>query len=296
MSISKQLGATKEVHLEQGVIRYRERGSGQPIVFVHGLLTNGDLWRKVVPSLAEHYRCITPDWPLGSHEQALAPGADLTTPGLARLIADFLTALGLEDVTLVANDTGGALCQLVVTQHPERIARLVLTSCDAFEVFPPPLFRFLTWTPWLPGGVFITAQLLRLRALRGLPITYGWVMKRTPEPAVSDSYALPAATNAAVRADLKRVLRGTSSAYTIAAARKLVEFQGPVLIAWAADDRLFSQELGTRLCRAFRDARLERIADCRTFVPEDQPERLSELIAGFMREPRKKPLAVATRG
>ena len=130
--------------LPQGTIRYRERGNGEPIVFVHGLLVNGDLWRKVVPTLAKDFRCITPDWPLGSHEVPMNPDADLTPTGLAKLVADFLAALELENVTLVGNDTGGALSQIVVTEHPERIARLVLTPCDAFEVFPPRLFKYLS--------------------------------------------------------------------------------------------------------------------------------------------------------
>src|SRR5438874_10453979 len=111
MSVSKALGDPKEAKLEQGTIRYRERGTGEPIVFVHGLLVNGDLWRKVVPELANDFRCITPDWPLGSHEVPMSHEADLTPTGLAKLIADFLAALALENVTLVGNDSGGALSQ-----------------------------------------------------------------------------------------------------------------------------------------------------------------------------------------
>src|SRR5215217_1343427 len=115
MSISEALGQQHEVRLSQGTVHYRERGQGETIVFVHGLLVNGDLWRKVVPLLADRYRCITPDWPLGSHAEPLSPDADLTPPGLARLIADFLEKLDLHDATLVSNDTGTALTQLVAT-------------------------------------------------------------------------------------------------------------------------------------------------------------------------------------
>ena len=107
-----------EIELTPGTIRYRDVGRGEPIVFVHGLLVNGDLWRKVVPPLARSFRCIVPDLPLGSHVTAMRPDADLTPPGLARLIADLLAALDLRDVTLVGNDTGGALCQLVATRPP----------------------------------------------------------------------------------------------------------------------------------------------------------------------------------
>src|SRR2546421_5884610 len=113
MSRSEALGEQREVELPQGTIRYRERGSGEPIVFVHGVLVNGDLWRGVAPLLADRgYRCIVPDLPLGAHELAMHEDADLTPPGLARLVADFIGALGLDAPVIVANDTGGALTQI----------------------------------------------------------------------------------------------------------------------------------------------------------------------------------------
>src|SRR5689334_9762337 len=106
MSLSAALGEEREVRLGAGTIRYRERGQGRPVVFAHGFLTNADLWRNVVPPLAQEWRCIAPDWPLGSHTVAMERGADLTPHGVARLVAEFLAALDLEDVVLVGNDTG----------------------------------------------------------------------------------------------------------------------------------------------------------------------------------------------
>src|SRR5216683_2416948 len=97
----------KSIALEQGTIQYREEGQGEPLVFVHGLLVDGRLWRDVTPSLAGSHRCIVPDWPLGAHRHALNPSADRSPRGIAHLIADFLQALELTDVTIVANDTGG---------------------------------------------------------------------------------------------------------------------------------------------------------------------------------------------
>jgi pimeloyl-ACP methyl ester carboxylesterase len=147
LSPSPDLGPHKEARLSTGTVRYRERGpaDGPALVFVHGLLVNGDLWRKVVPWLERRFRCLLPDLPLGGHALPMPPDADLTPPGVARLIAEFLEALGLPDATLVGNDTGGAFCQLVVTRHPERVGRLVLTNCDAYENFLPPAFRWLQW-------------------------------------------------------------------------------------------------------------------------------------------------------
>src|SRR5947209_11153285 len=129
------------VELTGGPVHFREGGTGEPIVFVHGLLVDGQLWRDVAARLEGEFRVIVPDLPLGSERDPFAPGTDLSPPGLARIVAEFLDALDLERVTLVGNDTGGAICQLVVTRHPGRVGRLVLTPCDAYEHFPPPAFK-----------------------------------------------------------------------------------------------------------------------------------------------------------
>jgi pimeloyl-ACP methyl ester carboxylesterase len=285
LSISTQLGDQKEVTLPQGTIRYRERGNGEPIVFVHGLLVNGDLWRKVVPTLSKDFRCITPDWPLGSHELPVNADADLTTSGVADLINDFLKALDLQNVTLVGNDSGGALSQVVVTEHPERIGRLVLTPCDAFEVFPPDLFKYLNVVARIPGGVWELAQTMRLRPLRRMPIAYGWLSKRRFEDEISDSYVRPVIANAGVRRDAAKFIKDLEPDRLQTAAAKFKNFDRPVLLTWARDDKFFKRDLGERLAAAFPKARLEVIDDSRTFVPEDQPDRLAELIAAFAREP-----------
>src|SRR4051795_3196700 len=170
MAISEELG-------ERGtaaMLEYRERGDGPPMVFAHGAGVNGDLWRKVAPALAERYRCIVPDLPLGGHSLPLPEGVDCSLFGQANLLADFLDALELEDVTLVGNDTGGAISQALVTSRPERIGRLVLTSCDAFENYPPKAVAYLKPTARLPPALWVLVQAMRLRPLQRLPIAYGW--------------------------------------------------------------------------------------------------------------------------
>jgi pimeloyl-ACP methyl ester carboxylesterase len=295
MAQSSALGRVRTVELPQGTIQYRECGSGSPIVFVHGLLVNGDLWRKVVPILAPAYRCITPDLPLGSHELACRPDADLSVPGLARLIADVLAALELEDATLVGNDTGGALTQVTVAEHPERVGRVVLTSCDAYDNFPPALFRPLLALARAPSLLHALLQPLRLRPLQRLPIAYGWLTKEPIETAIQDGYLRPFFADAAVRRDCVKVLRGISPRHTLRAAEKLGDFSGPALVAWAADDRLFPVEDGRRLAAAFRRGRFELVPDSYTFVPEDQPERLARLIDEFLGMPADGPRAAAGR-
>jgi pimeloyl-ACP methyl ester carboxylesterase len=286
MSVSSELGEQKEVRLDAGTIRYRERGSGPAIVFVHGLLVNGDLWRKVVPLLAADFRCITPDWPLGSHETPLDDGVKVTTRKAAGIIRRFLDALDLTDVTLVGNDTGGGLCQIVVTERPERIGRLVLTSCDAFDNFPPKALYPLIWAARVPGLVWTLLQSMRVAPLRRLPIAFGWLTKRPiPDDIVMDSYLRPYLQSTGVRRDALNLMADISSRYTMAAAQRFGEFTKPVLIAWAKEDRIFPMRDAERLREMFPYARLELIEDSYTFVPEDQPEKLAELIAAFMREP-----------
>ena len=281
MSISEELGELRSVELPQGTINYRERGDGEPIVFVHGVLVNGDLWRGVVPQLADRYRCITPDWPLGSHSEPMSASADLSTPGLARLVADFLEALSLDGVTLVGNDTGGAVCQLVVTKHPERVGRLVLASCDAFEVYPPKPFDFLRWIGRVPGAAAAVSNTMRVRPLRRLPLAFGWVTSRPLPKDISDSYVTPG-YRAEIRRDTKKLLSAITNRHTLEAAERFGEVDKPVLVAWADGDKLFPQSLADRLVAAFPNARRETIAGSRTFIGEDEPEQLARVIEAFM--------------
>jgi len=285
VSRSLELGEENEVRLDAGTIRYRERGVGAPMVFVHPLLTNGDIWRKVVPRLSADRRCITPDWPLGGHDIAVDRDADLSPRGLAKMIADFLTALVLEDVTLVGNNTGGGLCQIVATKYPERIARLVLTDCDAYDNFPPPAALPLVWGAYVPGLLYMLAQSMRMAPLRRLPIAFGWLTKRPIDrEIVVDSYLGPFLRDSRVRRDGLKVIKGVSPKYTLAAARKFGEFEQPVLVAWSPEDRIFPWKYAERLAKAFPNAKLETIEDSYTFVSEDQPERLAQLITAFTHE------------
>lgn len=270
-----------EVELAQGTIRYRESGDGPPVVFVHGLLVDGRLWRKVTPLLEDRYRCIVPDLPLGSHAQPMNPDADLSPTGLARIVAGFLEALDHEDVTLVANDTGGAISQITAAHHPERIGRLLLTNCDAFENFLPPAFRPLQWAARVPPLLNGLLQGMRLAPMRRLPLAYGWLIKHDLAAAPTREWVEPFLSDRGVRRDTVKVLRGIDPKYTFEAAERLREFNRPALLAWAVEDRFFKLSYAERLAETIRGATLERIEDSYTFVSEDQPERLAELIGAF---------------
>src|SRR4051794_26190990 len=274
-----------ETALSQGTIHYRQSGVGPPIVFVHGLLVDGRLRRKVTPLLQDRFRCIVPDLPLGSHRTPMNADADLSPPGLARLVAGFLEALDLDDVVLVANDTGGAISQITAANHPERIGRLLLTNCDAFENFLPPAFRPLQWAARVPPALTAMIQGMRLTPMRRLPNAFGRLIKHDFAGAPTRDWVEPYLEDRGVRRDTVKVLRGIDPRYTIEAADRLRSFDRPVMLAWAVEDRFFKVSFAEKLAATINGATLERIEDSYTFVPEDQPERLAELIAGFAREP-----------
>jgi pimeloyl-ACP methyl ester carboxylesterase len=272
----------QSVELPQGTVRYRDSGSGQTIVFLHGLLMAGSLWEGVIARLDDRYRCIAPDLPLGAHSPALNHSADTSPPGIARLVANLLEALDLDAVTLVGNDTGGAIAQLLATRHPDRIGRLVLTNCDAYQNFLPPLFRYLQVAARLPGATDLALQSMRIRPLRWTPLAFGLLSKGRLDGALVDSWLRPAMQDAGVRRDARKLLRGIHASDTVRAARELRTFDRPTLIAWAPEDRVFTVRYGERLAAEIPGARFERIEDSLTLTPIDQPERTATLIADFV--------------
>jgi pimeloyl-ACP methyl ester carboxylesterase len=271
----------KEARLSQGTVRYRDSGSGPVVVLVHGLLVSGTLWDEVASRLSGSFRCIVPDLPLGSHQPAMEPDADLSPPGLARLVADLMDELELRDVTLVGNDTGGAVCQLVAAHHPERVARLVLASCDTYDDFLPAMFRPLQWIARVPPVLTAALQPTRIGALHNTPLAFGLLTKRAIPRETTTAWLRPSLSDAGVRRDLGKVLRGIDPRFTNEAAERLRGFERPALFAWAGEDKVFKLANAERLAGSMPDATVVQIPDSRTFVSLDAPDRTAELIGDF---------------
>ena len=268
--------------LDAGAIRYRDVGSGPPLLFVHGFAVNGWLWRGVVDRLSDSFRCVVPDWPLGSHSVPMREDAELGPPALAALVVAFADAIGLPSFTLVGNDLGGAISQIAATRHPERIDRLVLTSCDAFGNFPPPLFTYLVHLPRLRPIRFAMAQAMRLRALRRLPVTYGWLSKQGLSDDTLERYLAPMIGDPGVRRDAAKVITKVAPRHTREVIPALRRFRRPVLLAWSREDRFFPFTHAEELAELIPDATLHPIDDAYTLAAEDQPEALASAIRGFM--------------
>jgi pimeloyl-ACP methyl ester carboxylesterase len=271
---------SKEINLPAGTIRYREEGEGKPVVFVHGYLVDGRLWDGVVDRLSDRCRCLAPDWPIGAQQVAMDADADLSPPGIAATISSFLEALDLEDVTIVGNDSGGAMSQVLVTSRPERIGRLVLTNCDTHENFPPGVFKAMPPIAKLPGGMAILAAPFRVGALARAAFR-PFARTKIPDELIA-SWMAPGLHDAAVKRDVKKVTAGMNKRYTLEAAEKLSGSDLPVLLTWAPGDRFFPISYAERLERETPNARIVQIPDAKTFVPLDQPQRLADEIAGFV--------------
>ena len=276
-----------EIELSAGTIEYEDTGGDGPaIVLLAGLLMDATLWHGVVARLSSGHRCIAPTLPLGAHRHPMRADADLSPQGIARLVSELLERLDLDKVTLVGNDTGGAIAQLVAGERPARIGRLVLVSCDAFDNFPPGLAgRTVVATGKLPPMLFgVAMQPLRLRPLRRLPLTFGWLTKRGD--AVAARWLTPVLTQREIRRDTVRVLREIAAdrGLLLDAAERLSSFDRPALIAWAAEDRVMPLAHGRRLAEILPRGRLVEIPDSYTLVPLDQPAALADAIEHFVRQ------------
>jgi pimeloyl-ACP methyl ester carboxylesterase len=285
------------IDLPTGPLEYADTGGDGPVVvLLPGLLMDHTLWDGVVAALAPRHRCIVPTLPLGAHRLPMPEDADLSPHGVARLVGELLERLDLRDVTLAGNDTGGAIVQLAVAEgRTERVGRIALVSCEAFDNLPPGLTgRTIVRMGKLPPALFgVAMQQMRLRPARRLPLAFGWLTKRGD--ATTAGWLRPVLTQREIRRDAVRALRGIAAHRDalVHAAEALPGFDRPALIVWASEDRVMPPEHGRRLAALLPDARLVEIEDSYTLIPLDQPLRLAEEIAAFSAVPAGSPSSPA---
>lgn len=270
------------VALDQATINYHvlgpENSPHPPVLFIHGILVDHQLWSKVAEDLARRgFRCILPDWPLGSHTIPVNDRADLSPSGVATMIRDFMVALDLSDVTLVGNDTGGGLCQLTIDAYPERVGRVVLTNCDAFDKFPPFPFDLAFALLRGPVSIKLLAAQMRLKAVRHSPLGFGLLIS-DPDPALTDSWLQPCRTDSRICRDLATLLRHVAKTDLTDVATRLPQFTKPVILVWGQRDRCFTPALGRRLAALFPHGSLVEVPDAKTFVALDDPRAVVDAI------------------
>jgi pimeloyl-ACP methyl ester carboxylesterase len=281
-SFRQALGPLHTASLSAGPLRYRDHGSGVPVVFLSGLVLASGFWRSVVPAITQPVRAIVPDLPLGAHTIPMRADADLSPTAIADLIPELLDTLEIGEAIVVGNDTGGAIAKLLATRHPQRISALVLTPCECFENFLPPVYRYLQVLAHVPGALWPLVQSMRFAPVRRLPIAFGLLTKQPLDRLAYDSYLTPGRTSRGVRRDTAKVLRAIRRRYTIQADAALARFERPTLIAWASEDRVFPYRHAEALAEILPDAELIPVTDSYTYIPEDQPVVLAGHIDRFI--------------
>jgi len=271
------------VTIPGGTLHYRTAGPADsttpPVVFVHGFLVDSRLWDRVAAQLADQgIRSYLVDWPLGSHREPMLAAADLAPAGVAAMVADVLEELGLDDVTLVGSDTGGAICQLLLAADHRRIGRVVLTNCDAFEHFPPTFFVPLLLAARRPLLTRLLLTPMRLRALRHSPLAFGLLMRRPRDADLTRHWITPALADRRIREDIGRFARGLDRRCLVAAAPRLRAFTGPVRLVWGTADRCFTVADGRRLAAAFPAGELVEVPGATTLVSLDEPAAVTAAI------------------
>jgi pimeloyl-ACP methyl ester carboxylesterase len=272
-----------EVELRAGTIEYEDVGTGPVVVLVHGLVMDGKQWRDVVADLRSDYRCVLPTLPLGAHRVPMRPDADLSLRGMGHILADFLEAMDLHEVTLCFNDWSGAQV-MIADGLMERVGRLVLVSCEAFDNYPPGLPGWMAArSAELPGGLAIMARAMRLRRLRQLPATFGRFSKRGIPDELFEEWLRPL-QRPEIRRDLRKYAGDSRQGRRdlLAATDALPSFDRPVLIVWASEDRLMPPEHGRRLAELFPNSRHVEVPDSYTLVPIDQPVALASHLRRFI--------------
>jgi pimeloyl-ACP methyl ester carboxylesterase len=277
------------IDLPQGTVRYRVAGpedaSTPPVVFVHGFLVNHTLWTGVADALARAgVRSYAPDWPLGSHRVPMNDSADQSPRGVARHILAFLEAMDLDDVTIVGNDSGGALTQFVLDTDARRIGRVVLTNCDTFEHFPPAPFNVIFKPFRYPAVVRAAMPPLRIKAVRHSAAGFGLLVDGPLDAAQTLDWVEPTITDAGIRRDTARFVASIDPQELVGVSNRMGAFDGPALLVWGNADRFFKIEHGRQLRDVFTDARLVEVEGGRTFLPLDEPQRVADEIVSFVAE------------
>jgi pimeloyl-ACP methyl ester carboxylesterase len=273
-----------EVELSAGTIEYEDSGGhGPPIVMVHGLAMDWRQWRKVLAELPDERRCVLPVLPMGAHRQPMKPNADLSLRGICRTLAEFLERLDLHDVILCFNDWCGA--QVMIAEGlMDRVGKLVLVSCEAFENYPPGLAGHAAWlSAKLPGGVPLMRRVLLSPTLRRLPIVFGQMTKHGVPDELMREWLEPLRRPETRRDFRKYAGAAMKGRHDLRAATPaLASFDRPVLVVWDSEGKMMPTEHGHRLADAFPDSCLVELPDCYTLIPEDQPVALAEAIREFV--------------
>jgi pimeloyl-ACP methyl ester carboxylesterase len=273
----------REVEVPAGVIEYDQTGSGPPVVLLHGLLMDHTVWDRVLPLLPTGFTYLRPVLPLGAHRRPMKPHADLTLPGQVHLVADFLDALDLDDVTLVHTDWGGALF-LTAYGRETRVARQVILPCEAFDNFPPGLpGTMVALAARIPGGLQLAGRQLRVSWLRRLPLLFGQMARRPLPDDLVRCWTGPLLHDPDIRRDLLRYCRGPFPKEALVRDTEALRgFTGEALVLWSPDNRVMPPEHGRRLAELLPAGRYAEVPGAYVLSMLDESEMVARAIGDFL--------------
>lgn len=271
-----------QLELTAGTIDYEDTGGEGPVVLLlGGAVMDGSVWEPLVQELRAEHRCVVPTLPLGAHRRPMRADADLSLQGFGRIVAEVIERLDLREATVVVNDHAAGL--VLAGERPELVARLVISSCEAFENYPPGLpGKNLRLLGMVPGGLYVAMQAMRSHALRRSPIGFGWMAKRPLPGELVDRWLQPMQTDAGVRRDLRKYIRGARRREMMEVCERLRAFDRPALVVWTPEDRVQRPEHGRRLAALLPDAELVEIRDSYTLIMRDQPIAFAAAIREFL--------------
>jgi pimeloyl-ACP methyl ester carboxylesterase len=267
----------RSVQTPSGRISYIEQGAGPVALFVHGVLLNKHLWRHQLASLSDMRRCIAADL-LAHGDTEIAPDQDVSVTANARMLAELLDAIGVDEVDLVGNDSGGGIAQIFAALNPGRVRSLTLTDCDTHDNWPPDAFKpFLAMAA--SGGLrgALAAMVADKRVYRS-PQALGPAYEQ-PERVSDetiDTYLGPFLRSDARTRDLERFLAAFDSTHTVAIESRLKALTAPTLIVWGRDDVYFDVKWSHWLAETIPGVRRRVELDAaRLFFPEERAEEFN---------------------
>lgn len=285
---SSTRGTQHEIDLKIGRIRYNETGEGRPVVFVHGYLVDGELWREVAPRLAKSgHRCITPDLPLGSHEIPVGPAQTPTAPGVAQAVRELIERLDLTDLLLVGNDSGGAICQMLVTENSDRISGLVLTPCDMYRKFPPFPFNLIKGARYLGPLAGLVYRLASTRPMRW--VGFAPLLGSAYDRELTAHWYAAGLRDRDVQTDGTRFICSADPDQLETASNAMAAIDLPTAFVWPRGCHFFKYPVAERMARTMKNAQLFPLERGETFVALEFPEDVTAAIESF--EARLQPNA-----
>lgn len=265
----------QHTHVDGHKIAFLEQGQGSPVILIHGIPTNSQMWRKVIPRLAANHHVIAPDL-LNYGQSAKPENADVSINAQCRMIIGLMHALGIRSADIVAHDIGGGVAQLIAVNHPEAVHKLVLLDSVCFDSWPIPEFEPLQ----NPAAEAEMSLEKFIGMMRGFMPT-GVVNKSVMTDEVMDLYLSPWSTEDGKRAFFRN-LRRLNKEYTAAIADELKNLCHPTLVIWGEQDPFQKPEYANRLVAAIPDAQLSWIKDAGHWLIEEKPEEISDHLIAFL--------------